>query len=107
MNMFSDREPRVLNNLSPQDRHLFLINDINQLLRDTILDYKILYDTDKNFEENLNEFDRYLSNMYEKVYKKESDLLKDKSDKDFWLLSALSRNEIARKAFNNYVEHIC
>ena len=45
--------------------------------------------------------------MYEKVYKKESDLLKDKSDKDFWLLSALSRNEIARKAFNNYVEHIC
>ena len=98
--MFIGGEHRSLN-----DRHLFLINDLNQLLRDTISNYLILFDTNMEFERSLKEFDKYLSNFYEKVYKAESDVLRNKSDKDFWLLSALSRNEIAREAFNDYIYH--
>ena len=102
MNILSNREHRCLNDLSPKDRHLFLINDLNELLRDTILDYLIMYHHDEKFDNDLREF---MKIIFEKVYKEESDVLKNKDDKDCWLLSALSRNEIAREAFNDYISH--
>ena len=42
MNILSNREHRSLNDLSPKDRHLFLINDLNELSKDAILDYLII-----------------------------------------------------------------
>ena len=105
MNILSNREHRCLNDLSPKDRHLFLINDLNELLRDTILDYLIMYNHDEKFDNDLREFMKCLTIIFEKVYKEESDVLKNKDDKDCWLLSALSRNEIAREAFNDYISH--
>ena len=105
MNILSNREHRCLNDLSPKDRHLFLINDLNELLRDTILDYLIMYHHDEKFDNDLREFMKCLTIIFEKVYKEESDVLKNKDDKDCWLLSALSRNEIAREAFNDYISH--
>ena len=105
MNILSNREHRCLNDLSPKDRHLFLINDLNELLRDTILDYLIMYNHDEKFDNDLREFMKCLTIIFEKVYKEESDVLKNKDDKDCWLLTALSRNEIAREAFNDYISH--
>ena len=105
MNILSNREHRCLNDLSPKDRHLFLINDLNDLLKDTILDYLIMYHHDEKFDNDLREFMKCLTIIFEKVYKEESDVLKNKDDKDCWLLSALSRNEIAREAFNDYISH--
>ena len=96
---------KELNDLSPKDRHLFLINDLNELLKDTILDYLIMYDYDKEFEQNLREFMKCLTIFSEKVYNKESDVLKNKDDKDYWLLTALCRNAIGREAFNAYITH--
>ena len=105
MNILSNREHRCLNDLSPKDRHLFLINDLNELLRDTILDYLIMYNHNEKFDNDLREFMKCLTIIFEKVYKEESDVLKNKDDKDCWLLTALSMNEIAREAFNDYITH--
>ena len=105
MNTYSNREHRCLNDLSPKDRHLFLLNDLNELLKDTILDYLIMYDHDEKFDHDLREFMKSLTIIFEKVYQEESDVLKNKDDKDCWLLTALCRNEIAREAFNDYISH--
>ena len=105
MNTYSNKEHRCLNDLSPKDRHLFLINDLIELLKDTILDYLITNSNDEIFEHELREFMKTLTTISNKVYNKESDVMKNKSDKDNWLLTALFKDEIARQAFHDYVTH--
>ena len=105
MSTYSNKEHRCLNDLSPKDRHLFLINDLIELLKDTIIDYLITNSNDEIFEHELREFMKCLTTISNKVYNKESDVMKNKSDKDNWLLTALFRDEIARQAFNDYVTH--
>ena len=105
MNTYSNKEHRCLNDLSPKDRHLFLINDLIELLKDTILDYLITNSNDEIFEHELREFMKTLTTISNKVYNKESDVMKNKDDKDNWLLTALFRDEIARQAFHEYVTH--
>ena len=105
-NVFDDRgEFRSLNDLSLKDKYLFLLNDLNELMKETIIDYLIMFDSEKEFAVQLREFLRQLSIMFEWVYKEESDVLKNKDDKDCWLLTALCRSAIAKKAFNDYIEH--
>ena len=101
-NLFNLKE---LNDLSPKDRHLFLINDLIEVLREKILDYLIMYKHESGFDLQLEEFLKSLANIYEKVYNKESDVLKNKREKDFWLLTVLARNEVAREAFNAFIIH--
>ena len=117
MNTYSNKEHRCLNDLSPKDRHLFLINDLIELLKDTILDYLITNNNDEIFEHELREFNdeifehelrefmKTLTTISNKVYNKESDVMKNKDDKDNWLLTALFRDEIARQAFHDYITH--
>ena len=73
MNTYSNKEHRCLNDLSPKDRHLFLINDLIELLKDTILDYLITNSNDEIFEHELREFMKTLTTISNKVYNKESD----------------------------------
>ena len=101
-NLFNIKE---LNDLSPKDRYLFLINGLNELLREKILDYLIMYKHEYEFYLQLEEFLKSLRTIYEKAYNKESDVLKNKSNKDCLLLTALTRNEVAREAFNAYITH--
>ena len=101
-NLFNLKE---LNDLSPKDRHLFLINDLIEVLREKILDYLIMYKHESGFDLQLEAFLKSLANIYEKVYNKESDVLKNKREKDFWLLTVLARNEVAREAFNAFIIH--
>ena len=105
MNTYSNKEHRCLNDLSPKDRHLFLINDLIELLKDTILDYLITNSNDEIFEHELREFMKTLTTISNKVYNKESDIMKNKDDKDNWLLTALFRDDIARQAFHDYITH--
>ena len=56
MSILNNKEHRCLNDLSPKDRHLFLINDLIELLKDTILDYLITNNNDEIFEHELREF---------------------------------------------------
>ena len=105
MNTYSNKEHRCLNDLSPKDRHLFLINDLIELLKNTILDYLITNNNDEIFEHELREFMKSLTTISNKVYNKESDVMKNKDDKDNWLLTALFRDDIARQAFHDYVTH--
>ena len=105
MSTYSNKEHRSLNDLSPKDRHLFLINDLIELLKDTILDYLITNNNDEIFEHELREFMKTLTTISNKVYSRESDVMKNKDDKDNWLLTALFRDDIARQAFNDYVTH--
>ena len=95
----------LLNDLSLKHKYLFLLNDLNELMKETIIDYLIMFDCKKEFEIQLREILRQLSIMFEWVYKEESDVLKNKDDKDCWLLTALCRSAIAKKAFNDYIEH--
>ena len=105
MNTYSNKEHRCLNDLSPKDRHLFLINDLIELLKDTIIDYLITNSNDEIFEHELREFMKTLTTISNKVYNKESDVMKNKDDKDNWLLTSLFRDEIARQAFHDYITH--
>ena len=105
MNTYSNKEHRCLNDLSPKDRHLFLINDLIELLKDTIIDYLITNSNDEIFEHELREFMKTLTTISNKVYNKESDVMKNKDDKDNWLLTTLFRDDIARQAFHDYVTH--
>ena len=66
--MYSNKEHRCLNDLSPKDRHLFLINDLIELLKDTILDYLITNNNDEIFEHELREFMKTLTTISNKVY---------------------------------------
>ena len=105
-NIFDDKgEFRSLNDLSLKDKYLFLLNDLNELMKETIIDYLIMFDSKKEFDTQLREFLRQLSIMFDCVYKEENDVLKNKDDKDCWLLTALCRSAIAKKAFNDYIEH--
>lgn len=105
MSILNNKEHRCLNDLSPKDRHLFLINDLIELLKDTILDYLITNNNDEIFEHELREFMKCLTTISNKVYNNESDVMKNKDDKDNWLLTALFRDEIARQAFHDYITH--
>ena len=105
-NIFDDKgEFRSLNDLSLKDKYMFLLNDFNEVMKETIIDYLIMLDSEKEFAIQLREFLRQLSIMFEWVYKEESNVLKNKDDKDCWLLAALCRSVIAKKAFNDYIEH--
>ena len=64
-----------------------------------------MYKHEYEFDLQLEEFLKSLTNIYEKVYNKESDTLKNKREKDFWLLTALTRNEVAREDFYSYITH--
>ena len=105
MSILNTKEHRCLNDLSPKDRHLFLINDLIELLKDTIIDYLITNNNDEIFEHELREFMKTLTTISNKVYSRESDVMKNKDDKDNWLLTSLFRDEIARQALHDYVTH--
>ena len=102
-NLLSEiKKYKQLKDINKNDCTLHLIIDLIEHSRKIVLDNIVSFHGDTSILKDVEKLLCVITNM---IYKEESDFVKDKDDKDYWLLSILCRKYIADKAFKYYVEH--